>query len=74
MELLEHPPYGLNLSLNLVLSDFYIFGTLDVAIRKVHASNKEEVKMLCIRGRARNQYIFFLRNHKVGRTLDQVHR
>ena len=37
VELLEHLPY----SLNLVPSDFYMFEPLDIAIRRVHASNDE---------------------------------
>jgi len=37
VELLEHLPY----SLNLVPSDVYMFEPLDVAIRRVHASNDE---------------------------------
>jgi hypothetical protein len=43
VELQGQHPYSLNLSLNLMPSDFYIFGTLDVAIRRVHASDDEEV-------------------------------
>ena len=39
VEILEHPPY----SLNLVPSDFYMFGPLDIEIRRVRAS-KDEVK------------------------------
>lgn len=37
LELLEHPPY----CLKLVPSDFYMFGPLDDAIKRVHASNDE---------------------------------
>ena len=54
MELLEHPPY----SLNLVPGDFYMFEPLDVAIRRVHASN-DEVKNTMHSCRASKQSFFF---------------
>lgn len=40
MEFLEHPHY----SLNLVPTNFYKFGPLDDAIRRVHGSKEEEIK------------------------------
>jgi hypothetical protein len=63
LELLEHLPY----SLNLVPSDFYMFGPLDDAIKSVHASN-DQVKNAVLSWSLTQQIyvIFFQRNHKVG--------
>jgi hypothetical protein len=63
VELLELPPY----SLNLVPSDFYKFGPLDDAIRKVHVSKEEEEVKNAAHAWSRTQAILFFQcNQKVG--------
>jgi hypothetical protein len=57
VELLEHPPYRL---------DFYKFGPLDGAIRRVHGSEEEEIKNALHAWLHTQATYFFQHNHKVG--------
>jgi hypothetical protein len=66
VELLEHSLYSLNLSFNIMPSNFYKFEPLDVAIRRVNVLKDEEVKN-AVHSWSRTQSVhFFQRNRRVG--------